>query len=138
MIGNWNWTRRLTWIISCVAHSAYWSVGKYRSIRAFLKAITKSVTPGFRTENMVSFKEVWPWNQFERFVVLSTIRLKGKVNFFIREFFEVFYFPSVFIFVIGCFKFFFEKFQFKLSASSHWKLSPYKFIYYFIVGSAKT
>ena len=47
---------------------------------------------------MVSYKEVWPWNEFERFVVFfSTISLKGKVNFFIREFLEVFYFPSAFI-----------------------------------------
>ena len=45
---------------------------------------------------MVSSKEVWPWNEFERFVVFSTIRLKAEVNFFIREFFEVFYFPSDF------------------------------------------
>ena len=48
---------------------------------------------------MVSFKEVWPWNEFERFVVFSTIRLKAEVNFFIREFLEVFYFPSDFIVV---------------------------------------
>ena len=59
---------------------------KYISIKSFL------------TENMVSFKEVWPWNEFERFVILSsTARLKGEVNFFIREFFEVFYIPSAFI-----------------------------------------
>ena len=49
---------------------------------------------------MASFKEVWPWNEFERFVVFSTIRLKGEVNFFIRQFLEVFYFPSAFIDVI--------------------------------------
>ena len=75
---------------------------KYISIKAFL------------TENMVSFKEVWPLNEFERFVVLfSAIRLKGKVNFFLREFLEVFYFLSVFI-GISCLKrdFCFEKFQF--------------------------
>ena len=58
---------------------------KYISIKAFL------------TENMVSFKEVWPRNEFERFFVLfSTIRLKGEVYFSIREFLEIFYFPSVF------------------------------------------
>ena len=49
---------------------------------------------------MVSFKEIWPWNKFEKFVVFSTIRLKAKVNFFIREFLEVFYFPSDFIVVV--------------------------------------
>ena len=43
---------------------------------------------------MVSFNEVGPWNEFERFVVLSTTRLKDDVNFFIREFLEVFYLPS--------------------------------------------
>ena len=48
---------------------------------------------------MVSFKEVGPWNEFERFVVFSTIRLKAEVNFFIREFLEGFYFPSDFIVV---------------------------------------
>ena len=52
----------------------------------------------FLTENIVSFKEIWPWKEFEKFVVLfNTIRLKGEVHFFIREFLEVFYFPSAFI-----------------------------------------
>ena len=46
---------------------------------------------------MVSLKEVWPLNEFERFVVFSTIRLNGEMNFFIREFVKVFYFPSDFI-----------------------------------------
>ena len=31
------------------------------------------------------------------FVAFSSIRLKGEVSFFIREFSEVFYFPSDFI-----------------------------------------
>ena len=42
----------------------------------------------------------WKWNEFERFVVFSTIRLKDKVNIFIRKFLEVFYFLSAFIVVI--------------------------------------
>ena len=46
---------------------------------------------------MVFFKKFWPWNEFERFVLLGL--LKGEVNFFIREFLEVFYFPSDFIIV---------------------------------------
>ena len=46
---------------------------------------------------MVSLKEVWPLNEFERFVVFSTIRLNGEMNFFIREFLKVFYFPRDFI-----------------------------------------
>ena len=48
---------------------------------------------------MVPFREVWPWNEFESFDVFSTIRLKAEVTFFIREFLEVFYFPSDFIVV---------------------------------------
>ena len=48
---------------------------------------------------MVSFKKVWPWNEFERSVVFNTIKLKAEANFFIREILEVFYFPSDFIFV---------------------------------------
>ena len=48
---------------------------------------------------MVSFKEVCSWNEFERVVVFSTIRMKAELNFFIREFLEVFYFPSDFIVV---------------------------------------
>ena len=51
---------------------------------------------------MVSFREVWP-NEFERFVVFSTIRLKAAVNVLIRQFFLVFYFPSDFIAVAGHF-----------------------------------
>ena len=54
------------------------------SIKVFLKPIRESFTPDIRTENMVSFKEVWPWNEFERFVVFSTIKLKGELNFFIE------------------------------------------------------
>ena len=34
------------------------------------------------------------------FVVFSTIRLNGEVNFFIRVFLEVFYFPSDFTVVV--------------------------------------
>ena len=49
---------------------------------------------------MVFLKGVWPSNEFERFVVFSTNRLKGVVNFFIREFLKVFYFPSDFIVVV--------------------------------------
>ena len=50
---------------------------------------------------MIYFKEIWPWNEFERFAKFSIIRLKLKadVNFFIRKFLEVFYFPSNFILV---------------------------------------
>ena len=55
---------------------------KYISIEAFL------------AENTVSFKEIWSWNEFERFFALfSTIRLNDEVNYFIREFLVVFYFP---------------------------------------------
>ena len=58
----------------------------YMSIKAFL------------TENMVSFKEVWAWNEFEGFLVsFGAVRLKGEINFFITEYLEVFYFPSAFI-----------------------------------------
>ena len=55
---------------------------------------------------MVPFKEVWielKWNEFERFVVFSTIRSKYEVNFLFREFLEVFYFLNVFIVVIESF-----------------------------------
>ena len=72
-----------------------------------------SIKP-FLTENMVPFKEVWAWNEFERFFVsFSTVRLRGEVNFFIREFLEIFYFPSAFI-LIKCLKrdFSFDKVQF--------------------------
>ena len=43
-------------------------------------------------------KEVCAWNEFEKlFVSFSTVLLKCEVKFFIREFLEVFYFPSAFI-----------------------------------------
>ena len=45
---------------------------------------------------MVLLKKVWPWNEFEKFVVFSTIRLKSQINFFIREFLETFNFPNDF------------------------------------------
>ena len=47
-------------------------------MRSFLKPISKSFTPDIRTENMVYLKEVWPRNEFERFPVVNTIRLKGE------------------------------------------------------------
>ena len=37
---------------------------------------------------MVFLKKVWSWNEFERFAVFSTIRLKDEVNFFIIEFLD--------------------------------------------------
>ena len=62
---------------------------------------------------MVSLKELRRRNEFEMFVVLSTIRLKGGADFFIRDFLEVFYFPSDFIVAAKSFlKEIFEKFQF--------------------------
>ena len=48
---------------------------------------------------MVSFKKVWSWNEFERFAIFSTIRLKGEVNFFIREFL-LSYFTLFFTFLV--------------------------------------
>ena len=48
---------------------------------------------------MVSFKDVWPRNEFERFVVFSTTKLKTEGNFFIKEVLEVFYFLIEFIIV---------------------------------------
>ena len=44
---------------------------------------------------MIFFKKVWPWNQFKRFIVLSTVRLKDQRNLFIRDFLEVFYFKVI-------------------------------------------
>ena len=51
--------------------------------------------PDIRSENMGFLKKFRPRNESEWFVVLSNIRLKGQVNFFIRvllEFLEFFYF----------------------------------------------
>ena len=41
---------------------------------------------------MVSFKEVWPLSEFERFLVFSTIRLKGEVNSLLENFWQSFTF----------------------------------------------
>ena len=41
---------------------------------------------------MVYLKEVWTWNKYEKFVVVTTIRLKDEVNFFIGEFSKSFTF----------------------------------------------
>ena len=75
-----------------VADSMYWEVRNYISSDAFLKPICRSFTLDFGTENIVSYKEVWTWNEFD-------IRLNDEVNFFIRGFREDFYFPSAFIVV---------------------------------------
>ena len=49
---------------------------------------------------MVFLKEVCPWNEFESwYLVLTVLGWKSGVNFFTREFLEVFYFPSDFIVV---------------------------------------
>ena len=72
---------------------------KYISIREFFKPISKKFKPDFETENMAYFKEVWPWNEFERFAIFSTIKLKGEVNFFIREFL-LSYFTLSFTFLV--------------------------------------
>ena len=73
-------------IIRCIAHSIFCGVIKYISIRAFLKSISKTFMPDFRSDRMVSFKEVWiEWkgSEFERFFVFITIRLKYEVNYLI-------------------------------------------------------
>ena len=68
--------------IWCIAHSMYCRVRKFIYLSEhFLNQLVKFL----------------PWNNFEWFVVYSTIRLKGEVNFFIREFLEAFYFPSAVI-----------------------------------------
>ena len=49
---------------------------KYISIEAFL------------TENMVFFKDVWPWNEFERkvfFVVRTTYYIEGGSKFLYKK-----------------------------------------------------
>ena len=38
------------------------------------------------------------------FIIFSVIRLKGDVNLFVRKFWKLSYFPSVFIFVTESFK----------------------------------
>ena len=48
---------------------------------------------------MIFLKEFWPWSEFERFRIFSTIELKGEVKFLIRELLEVCYFPSDFMVV---------------------------------------
>ena len=62
--------------------------------------MSKGFTPDSGIENILSFKEVWSWNEIESFVIFSTIRMKGEVNFFIREILKVFYFRSAFIVVM--------------------------------------
>ena len=64
---------------------------KYIFIRAFLKLISKSLP-------QISGLRIW-FPLRNEFVVFSTIRLKREVDFFIREFLVVFYFPSAFIVV---------------------------------------
>ena len=72
----------------------------FSGVLVCIRTFSKRFTPDFSTENMVLFKEVQPRNEFHRIVIFSTIRLKGAVNFFIRQFLEIFYFPSAFIAVI--------------------------------------
>ena len=69
------------------------SLYEIENTELFLKTISKSFTPDIKSENVESLKEVWPRNEFESFVIFSTIRLKSEINFFIREFMEVFHFP---------------------------------------------
>lgn len=73
----------------CFAHSMCCKVGEYIFIRSFLKPISKGFTPDFRAENMVSFKEVYPWNELERYVLCNTIILKDEKKLFTREFLEL-------------------------------------------------
>ena len=47
-------------------------------------------------EIMVAFYKIWPWNKLKQLNVLRVIRLKGEVNFFMKRFLEVLYFPSTF------------------------------------------
>ena len=73
---------------------------KHASVNVFVKPVSRTYTPNFRTLKMVFFKELCPWNEFESFVVFITNRLKDEITFFIGEFLEVFYFPGIFTSVI--------------------------------------
>ena len=60
---------------------------KYMSIQVFLTGEYGVLAAG-------SLVMKWIWKVF---YIFSTSRFKGEVNFFIKEFLEVFYFPSAFI-----------------------------------------
>ena len=95
MTSQCNLTRRPTQNIWCGVHSMYCRVRKYIFIRKFLKLIHKKFTANFRTEKMVSVKEVWQCNEFERLFVFSSVRFKSEVNLIVREFSDVFYLHSL-------------------------------------------
>ena len=54
--------------------------------------MSKSFTPDSGIENILSFKEVWSWNEIESFVVFSTIRMKGEVISLLQRFWKSFTF----------------------------------------------
>ena len=89
--------------IRFVANSLYYEVKQYVSNRAFFKPISKNFTPAFRTDNTVSFTEACHEMNLKALLYLVLINLKYEVNFFIREFLEVFYFPNVFTVIMGSF-----------------------------------
>ena len=73
---------------------------KYTSMKGFSKPVSKTFTPNFRTSNIVFFKDVCSWNEFESLVVYTTKRLTDEITFFIGEFLKVFYISGTFISVI--------------------------------------
>ena len=62
------------------------------AIRTLYKLISNSFVPNTRTEVLVSFYIVWPWNKVKR-LLFSIIRLDGEVNFFIGKFSQAVFFP---------------------------------------------
>ena len=78
---------------------------KYTSVKTLLKPVSKNFALDFKAGKIIPFKKIWPWNELKRLIVFSIIiRLKGKVNFFINELLEDFYFSRAFIVAIKSFK----------------------------------
>ena len=84
------------------------------AIRTLCKPTSTDFTLNIGTEIMVSFHNVWlwnqltgldvfsvirfwPWNQLKGFDSFSVTRLKRYVDFFIGKLLGIFYFPSAFV-----------------------------------------
>ena len=60
--------------------------------RILYKLISQDISTQTRFRILESFDKVWPWNKLKG-LVLSVIRLKSYINFFIWKVLQVLYFP---------------------------------------------
>ena len=131
--------RARTQNLCCVSHSIYCRVSGKRKLNKFIqdrKYISIKYQSFLVWEHGFLQRKFGQWNEFERLVVLfSTIILTSEVNFFISTgFLEVFYLPSVFIWIDALKRFFIWKVSVLNKCFQSWGIKSILKLYILLYG----